>query len=108
MDIDIILAEDVTPSQFAELAVEAEKLGIRAVWSSNYHQNWDAFPDACARGNVDLPNILLGPLAVSPWEMHPAEDHQLTVDAERDVERSRDGCDQRRRRRVGCLRLEDC
>jgi alkanesulfonate monooxygenase SsuD/methylene tetrahydromethanopterin reductase-like flavin-dependent oxidoreductase (luciferase family) len=70
MDIDIILAEDVTPSQFAELAVEAEKLGIRAVWSSNYHQNWDAFmtlvPAAMATSR-----ILLGPLAVSPWEMHP-------------------------------------
>jgi Luciferase-like monooxygenase len=70
MDIDIILAEDVTPPQFAELAVEAEKLGIRAVWSSNYHQNWDAFmtlvPAAMATSR-----ILLGPLAVSPWEMHP-------------------------------------
>ena len=65
MDIDIILAEDVTPSQFAELAVEAEKLGIRAVWSSNYHQNWDCFltlaPAAAATSCK-----LLGPLAHSP------------------------------------------
>ena len=43
MDIDIILEPDVSPQQLAELAVEAEKLGIRAVWSSNYHMHYDAF-----------------------------------------------------------------
>jgi alkanesulfonate monooxygenase SsuD/methylene tetrahydromethanopterin reductase-like flavin-dependent oxidoreductase (luciferase family) len=43
MDIDIILEPDVTPQQMAELAVEAERLGIRAIWSSNYHMHYDAF-----------------------------------------------------------------
>jgi alkanesulfonate monooxygenase SsuD/methylene tetrahydromethanopterin reductase-like flavin-dependent oxidoreductase (luciferase family) len=70
MDIDIILECDVSPQQMVELGVEAEKLGIRALWSTNYHQNWDAFialvPVAQATSR-----ILLGPLAVSPWEMHP-------------------------------------
>jgi alkanesulfonate monooxygenase SsuD/methylene tetrahydromethanopterin reductase-like flavin-dependent oxidoreductase (luciferase family) len=70
MDIDIILECDVNPQQVAELAIEAEKLGIRALWSSNYHQNWDCFmtlmPAAAATSK-----ILLGPLAVSPWELHP-------------------------------------
>jgi alkanesulfonate monooxygenase SsuD/methylene tetrahydromethanopterin reductase-like flavin-dependent oxidoreductase (luciferase family) len=70
MDIDIILECDVSPQQMVELGVEAEKLGIRALWSTNYHQNWDAFialvPVAQATST-----ILLGPLAVSPWEMHP-------------------------------------
>jgi hypothetical protein len=70
MDIDIILAEDVTPSQLAELAVEAEKMGIRAIWSSNYHQNWDAFLTLAPAAQATS-KILLGPLAVSPWEMHP-------------------------------------
>ena len=42
MKIDIILEPDVTPEQMAELAVTAENLGIRALWSSNYHQNWDS------------------------------------------------------------------
>ena len=69
-DIDIILECDVSPQQVAELAVEAEKLGIRALWSSNYHQNYDCFmtlmPAAAATSK-----ILLGPLAVSPWELHP-------------------------------------
>ncbi len=70
MDIDIILAEDVSPAQLAELAVEAEKMGIRAIWSSNYHQDWDAFL-ALAPAAQATSKILLGPLAVSPWEMHP-------------------------------------
>jgi len=70
MDIDIILEADVSPQQFAELSVEAEKLGVRAMWSSNYHQNYDAFlvmaPAAAATSKIKL-----GALAVSPWEMHP-------------------------------------
>ena len=70
MDIDIILECDVNPTQVAELAVAAEKLGIRALWTSNYHQNYDCFmalmPAAAATSR-----IMLAPLAVSPWELHP-------------------------------------
>jgi alkanesulfonate monooxygenase SsuD/methylene tetrahydromethanopterin reductase-like flavin-dependent oxidoreductase (luciferase family) len=70
MDIDIILECDVSPQQMVELGVEAEKLGIRALWSTNYHQNWDAFI-ALVPAAQATSTILLGPLAVSPWEMHP-------------------------------------
>jgi 5,10-methylenetetrahydromethanopterin reductase len=70
MDIDIILEPDLTPAQHAELAVEAERLGIRALWSSNYHMHYDAFL-ALAPAAMATSKILLGPLAVSPWEMHP-------------------------------------
>lgn len=70
MDVDIILEADVSPAAMAELAVAAEGLGIRALWSSNYHQNWDAFL-ALAPAAAATSRILLGPLAVSPWEMHP-------------------------------------
>jgi 5,10-methylenetetrahydromethanopterin reductase len=70
MDIDIILDPDMSPDAIAELAVAAEGYGIRALWSSNYHQNWDCYvslvPAAMATSK-----ILLGPLAVSPWEQHP-------------------------------------
>jgi alkanesulfonate monooxygenase SsuD/methylene tetrahydromethanopterin reductase-like flavin-dependent oxidoreductase (luciferase family) len=70
MDLDIILECDVTPAQFSQLAQAAERMGIRAIWSSNYHQNYDAFlvmaPAAAATSK-----ILLGALAVSPWELHP-------------------------------------
>ena len=70
MDIDIILDPDMSPDAIAELAVAAEGYGIRALWSSNYHQYWDCYislvPAAMATSK-----ILLGPLAVSPWEQHP-------------------------------------
>ena len=70
MDIDIIVDASITPQQMSELAVEAERLGIRALWSSSYHQFWDPFlvlaPAAAATSK-----ILLGPLAISPWERHP-------------------------------------
>jgi alkanesulfonate monooxygenase SsuD/methylene tetrahydromethanopterin reductase-like flavin-dependent oxidoreductase (luciferase family) len=70
LDIDIILEPDVTPAQVAELAVEAERLGIRALWTSNYHQHWDAFL-ALAPAAAATSTIRLGVLAVSPWEIHP-------------------------------------
>jgi alkanesulfonate monooxygenase SsuD/methylene tetrahydromethanopterin reductase-like flavin-dependent oxidoreductase (luciferase family) len=70
MDIDIILECDASPQQMVELGVEAERLGIRALWSSNYHQNWDAFISLVPVAQATS-RILIGPLAVSPWEMHP-------------------------------------
>ncbi len=70
MDIDIILEPDLTPTQIAEIAVAAEKLGIRALWSSNFHQQWDSLL-ALAPAAAATSKILLGPLALSPWEMHP-------------------------------------
>jgi 5,10-methylenetetrahydromethanopterin reductase len=70
MDIDIILECDVSPAQIAELAVAAEKLGIRALWTSNYHQNYDCFMALMPAAEATT-QIKLGPLAVSPWELHP-------------------------------------
>jgi len=70
MDIDIILECDVSPAQVAELAIEAEKLGVRALWTSNYHQNYDCFMALMPAASVTS-RIQLGPLAVSPWELHP-------------------------------------
>ncbi len=70
MNIEIIIEPNFTPDELAELAVVAEGYGIRALWSSNYAQQWDGFislvPAALA-----TKKILLGPLAVSPYEMHP-------------------------------------
>ena len=70
MDIEIILEPDISPDQFAELAVAAENYGIRAIWSSNYHQHWDAFLSLVPAARATR-KILLGPLAVSPYESHP-------------------------------------
>lgn len=70
MDIEIILEPDITPDQFAELAVAAEGYGIRAIWASNYHQHWDAFLSLVPAAQATK-KILLGALAVSPYESHP-------------------------------------
>ncbi len=70
MDIEIILEPDITPQQLAEIAVAAEGYGIRALWASNYHQHWDAFLSLVPAAQATR-KILLGPLAVSPYEMHP-------------------------------------
>jgi alkanesulfonate monooxygenase SsuD/methylene tetrahydromethanopterin reductase-like flavin-dependent oxidoreductase (luciferase family) len=70
LDIDINLEPDLSPQALAELAVEAEKLGVRALWSSNFHQDWDAFLTLVPAAQATS-RILLGPLAVSPWELHP-------------------------------------
>ncbi len=70
MEIDIILEPDLNPAQIAEIAVAAEKLGIRALWSSNYHQYRDCLL-SLAPAAAATSRILLGPLALSPWEMHP-------------------------------------
>jgi 5,10-methylenetetrahydromethanopterin reductase len=78
MDINIILEPDVSPSQFAEIAVEAEKLGVRTIWSSNYYFQYDAFL-ALAPAAAATSKIRLGVLAVSPWEMHPLKMANATL-----------------------------
>jgi alkanesulfonate monooxygenase SsuD/methylene tetrahydromethanopterin reductase-like flavin-dependent oxidoreductase (luciferase family) len=70
MDINIILEADVSPHEMADIAVAAEEAGIRALWASNYHQFWDAFV-ALVPAALKTSQLLMGPLAVSPWEMHP-------------------------------------
>jgi 5,10-methylenetetrahydromethanopterin reductase len=70
MDVDIVLEPDLTPGQFAELAVAAERYGIRALWASNYPDCWDAFLSLTPAAEATQ-RLLLGPLAISPFEMHP-------------------------------------
>ncbi len=70
MDINIVLDPEYSPQQIAEIAVKAERVGIRALWSSNYHQHRDAFV-ALVPAALATSKILMGPLAISPWEMHP-------------------------------------
>ena len=70
MEIDIILEPDLTPRQLAEIGQAAERFGIRAVWTSNYFAHWDAFLSLVPLAQ-STSRILMGPLAVSPFEMHP-------------------------------------
>jgi 5,10-methylenetetrahydromethanopterin reductase len=70
MDIELILDSDWDPQQVAEIAVEAEKAGVRTIWHSNITNTWDPFiglvPAALATSKIKL-----GVLAISPYEMHP-------------------------------------
>jgi len=70
MDIEIIIGSDMHPQQVAEIAVEAEQAGVRALWHSNFPSDWDPFiglvPAAMATSKIRL-----GVLAISPYEMHP-------------------------------------
>lgn len=70
MEVDIILEPDLTPAQLAEIGQAAEAYGIRALWASNYHTNWDAFLSLVPVAQA-TERLLLAPLAISPFEMHP-------------------------------------
>jgi 5,10-methylenetetrahydromethanopterin reductase len=70
MKVDIILGPDLTPSQLVEIGQLAEAYGIRALWVSNYHTNWDAFLSLVPVANATK-RLLLAPMAISPFEMHP-------------------------------------
>ena len=70
MDIDIILEPDLTSSQITELGQAAENYGIRALWTSNFFAHWDPFISLVPLAQ-STDRLLMGPLAVSPFEMHP-------------------------------------
>ncbi|MCP4001907.1 MAG: LLM class flavin-dependent oxidoreductase [Gammaproteobacteria bacterium] len=70
MEIDIILNEFASPAEAAELSKLAESYGLRGVWSSSYGDGWDPFMSLSLAADRTS-NIRLGPLAVSPYELHP-------------------------------------
>ena len=70
MDIDIILNEFASPAEAAELGLLAERYGIRGVWSSNYGWSRDPFLSLSLLADRSE-RIRLGPLAISPYELHP-------------------------------------
>ncbi len=70
MDLDIILNEFVTPQETGELAQLAESYGFRGLWSASYGSQRDPFM-TLIKAAEQTSRIRLGPLAVSPMELHP-------------------------------------
>jgi len=70
VDVDIILNDFDSPRAIAEQAELAESYGIRAVWSTSYATGRDCFLSLAEAARA-TGKILLGPLAVSPMELHP-------------------------------------
>ena len=68
--IDIILEPDLDPGQIKELGVKAEEYGVNALWTSNYFSHWDPFLSLVPLSE-STKELKFGPLAVSPFEMHP-------------------------------------
>ena len=70
MDIDIIVEPDLHPEALVDLGREAERLGIRALWMSNYYAHWDPFVTLVPLAQ-NTTRLKMGVLAISPFESHP-------------------------------------
>ncbi|MAF83458.1 MAG: hypothetical protein CL797_05080 [Chromatiales bacterium] len=70
MEIDIILNEFASPQEAAELGLLAESYGLRGVWASNYAWSRDPFFTLSLLADRSS-KIRMGPMAVSPAELHP-------------------------------------
>ncbi len=70
MHIELIVGNELHPDAIAEFAVEAEKAGVRTLWNSNLNDGFDPFMALMPAAKATS-RIRLGPLAISPYEMHP-------------------------------------
>jgi len=70
MRIDVILESNNSPERIRDLGLLAERCGLGGVWVSNMNDARDPFinfvPLAMASSRIRL-----GPIAVSPFELHP-------------------------------------
>lgn len=70
MRIDIILEANHSGERLAQLARLAEDYGLGGVWVSNMHDARDPFINFVQTA-LATKRINLGPVAVSPYELHP-------------------------------------
>ena len=70
MHIHLIIEPNKHPKQLADLAVMAESYGIAGIWNSNMHDGRDPFVNFVLAAEATS-KIRLGPVAVSPYELHP-------------------------------------
>jgi len=68
--IDLILESNNTPDRIAELGKLAEDNGIGAIWISGMLDGRDPF-GIFTKLALETKKILMGPIAVSPYELHP-------------------------------------
>jgi 5,10-methylenetetrahydromethanopterin reductase len=70
MRIDVILESNGAPETIAQLSRLAEEVGLGGVWVSNMNDARDPFINFVDAARV-TERINLGPIAVSPFELHP-------------------------------------
>ncbi len=70
MNFDVILDPDTPPDEVCRLGLLAESYGLHSVWVSNYPSSRDPFVNLCPLALASS-TIRLGPLVVTPYEMHP-------------------------------------
>ncbi len=70
MRIDIILESNLSPEKILELGRLAEQWGLGGVWVSNMNDARDPFINFVQLA-LATERIHLGPIAVSPFELHP-------------------------------------
>ncbi len=70
MEVDLILEPNLSPDQIVELGQAAEHYGVRGIWMSNYFAHWDPITSLVPLAQ-STDRLLMGPLAISPFEMHP-------------------------------------
>ena len=70
MKVHLILEANNQPERLAELAQMAESVGIEGIWTSNMHDGRDPFVNYVDAARATS-KIRLGPVAVSPYELHP-------------------------------------
>lgn len=70
MRFHLILEPNSAPERLAELAQLAESHGFEGIWTSNMHDGRDPFVNYVDAARATS-KIKLGPVAVSPYELHP-------------------------------------
>jgi 5,10-methylenetetrahydromethanopterin reductase len=70
MRIDVILESNMAPESIAKLGRLAEEVGLGGVWVSNMNDARDPFINFVDAARA-TEHIKLGPIAVSPFELHP-------------------------------------
>ena len=70
MRIDVIIESDLPAEEFTRLGLLAEECGLGGIWIANNANGRDPFVNFTPLA-MQSSKIALGPIAVSPFELHP-------------------------------------